>query len=142
LPRSPWHITRTDDALTLSRRLPARFDLAVETTLPGGDPVRLAHQIRQDMWRALQSLRGFAPAVEISAAGEGLRVRAGGQVAGQVPGNAAGRIAEVLDSPANRARWLRHAGFRPDTNRSESGATVKNAHKFAAEIDKTDESAP
>lgn len=142
MPRSPWHITRTDDALTLSRRLPARFDLAAETTLPGGDPLRLAHQIRQDMWRALQSLRGFAPAVEISAAGAGLRVRAGGQVAGQVPANAAGRIAEVLDSAANRARWLRHAGFRPDTNRSESGATVKNAHKIAAEIDKTDESAP
>lgn len=109
MPRSPWHITRTDDALTLSRRLPVRFDLAAETTLPGGDPLRLAHQIRQDMWRALQSLRGFAPAVEISAEGQGLRVRAGGQAAGPVPANAAERVAAVLGCPANRARWLRHA---------------------------------
>ncbi|AAV94395.1 hypothetical protein SPO1095 [Ruegeria pomeroyi DSS-3] len=81
-----WHITRADGKLQLSRRLPASFDVAAETVLPAADPLRLAHQIRQDMWRKLQSLCGFSPVVEITAEGQGLRVRAGAHVIRAVPG--------------------------------------------------------
>lgn len=139
--RSRWHIIRTDSSLTLSRRLPARFDVAAETVLPAGDPLRLAHQIRQDMWRKLQSLRGFSPVVEITTVGQGLRVRAGGQVMGRVPGNAAGQIAEVLENPAGRARWVRHAGSRRARALRDSRANAKDLHRFAAKIDMKSESA-
>ena len=62
-----WHITRAEGTLTLSRRLPARFDLGVGTVLPQvARPERLAHQVRQDLWRALRDLRGFAPCVRIT----------------------------------------------------------------------------
>ncbi|KIC16816.1 MULTISPECIES: hypothetical protein [unclassified Leisingera] len=139
--RTPWHITRTDSSLTLSRRLPARFDVVAETVLPAADPLRLAHQIRQDMWRKLQSLRGFSPVVEITAEGQGLRVRAGGQVTGRVPANAAALIAEVLDNPARRARWIRHASRGRDASLPDSPADAKDSHRFAAKIDMEAESA-
>ncbi len=137
---SGWHITRKDGALTLSRRLPARFDVAAETLLPQADPLRLAHQIRQDMWRHLQALRGFYPVVEITAEGQGLAVRAGGQVLGRVPSNAAGRIADVLENPANRTRWLRHAARRRDRICPETGPETNNPLEFAAKIDMKSES--
>ena len=139
--RSSWHITRTDSTLTLSRRLPARFDVAAETVLPGADPLRLAHQIRQDLWRQLQNLRGFTPVVEITAAGQGLRVRAGGQVTGRVPANATSLIADVLENPARRARWIRHASRGQGTSLPDSRADAKDSHRFAAKIDMEAESA-
>ncbi|MEX5577042.1 hypothetical protein [Pseudophaeobacter sp. A-200-2] len=107
--RNSWHIARTSDTLTLSRCLPARFDLAVETMLPDGDSLRLAHQIRQDMWRALQDVRGFSPVVRVAQTAEGVRVTAGGRVLGLVSPVLAERIEAVLENPANRGRWLRHA---------------------------------
>ncbi len=139
--RSRWHIIRTDSSLTLSRRLSARFDVAAETVLPAADPLRLAHQIRQDMWRKLQSLRGFSPVVEITAEGQGLRVRAGGQVMGRVPANAAGQIADVLDNPARRARWIRHASRVQGAQLPDSRADAKDSHRIAAKIDMKSESA-
>lgn len=139
--RTPWHITRTDSTLTLSRRVPARFDVAAETVLPSGDPLRLAHQIRQDMWRKLQRLRGFSPVVEITAEGQGLRVRAGGQVMGRVPANAAAQITEVLENPARRARWVRHASRGQGASLPDSRADAKDSHRFAAKIDMEAESA-
>ncbi|GAA6200604.1 hypothetical protein [Aquicoccus sp. SU-CL01552] len=113
--RARWHILREQAALTLTRAVPARFDIGAETVLPMADPLRLAHQIRQDMWRALQKLRGFSPVVRLEARDGGLLVRAGGRVAAPVPPAAVARIAEVLESPANRQRWLRHAGRRAAT---------------------------
>ncbi|WP_291728623.1 hypothetical protein [Leisingera sp. F5] len=135
-----WHITPDEGGLTLSRRLPAQFDVAAETLLPAADPLRLAHQIRQDMWRRLQGLRGFSPVVEITAKGQGLRVRAGGQVTGRVPSNAAGLIADVLENPANRDRWLRHAAPRRGATCLKTGSNAKNAPEIAAKIDMKDES--
>lgn len=106
-----WHIVKDGQGgLTLSRRLPARFDFAVEATLPACDPVRLAHQIRQDVWRKLQGLRGFLPVVEIVASGNKLCVRAGGSVQGSVPAaHAEGLVSEILHDPKRRARWVMHA---------------------------------
>lgn len=107
--RNGWHILREDGALTLARRLPVRFDLAVETRLPPARKLRIAQQVRQDMWRALRGLRGFAPAVTVREDGSGLRVIAGGQVDGPWPDDTELRIAELLASPRNRARWVRWA---------------------------------
>lgn len=120
--RGMWHLRRDGAVLVLSRRLPVRFDLSAATVLQAGAyPVsreRLAHQIRQDVWRALQGLRGFSPVVQITrdmAAGA-LRVVAGGALLDQQGSAARGRaealIAEMLEDPAHRARWMRHAVSR------------------------------
>ncbi|WP_353474045.1 hypothetical protein PVT71_19150 [Salipiger sp. H15] len=103
-----WHMQREGGAVTLARRNPARFDLKVETQLPPvGRPARLAHQVRQDMWRALRDLRGFAPVVRVTPIAGGITVEAGGEVAGALPRKAVeARIAEVLEDRANRARWM------------------------------------
>ncbi len=105
--RDRWHLIREEDgAVTLARRLPARFDLAFEWHLPEASRARVAHQVRQDMWRALRDLRGFAPVVRIWRVGDGLRVRAGGAVLGRFARAAAeARIAALFEDPARVARW-------------------------------------
>ena len=108
--RDRWHILEEAGALVLARRWPVRFDLAVRREMPSVGRHRLARQIRQDVWRALRRLRGFSPAVRIEEDGGVLLVTAGGQVDGPLPrAFAEARIAEVLDDPANRARWARWA---------------------------------
>ena len=108
--RSSWHILKEGDALILARRLPARFDLRVMTYLERGDKSRLARQIRQDVWRALRTLRGFSPVVRIEPCGGRLCVTAGGQLDAHAPHALAVQwIAEVLANPCNRARWVRWA---------------------------------
>lgn len=106
-----WHILREDGALTLARRLPARFDFGAEAAFPPVGRLRLARQIRQDMWRALQNLRGFAPVIRVETTGAGVQVRAGGQVDGTFPRQrAADTVAALLQDPAHRARWIAYAG--------------------------------
>ena len=108
--RARWHILREGDALTVARRVPVRFDLAVETVLPRADKLRVAHQVRQDMWRALRGLRGFAPAVRVEERGEMLAVTAGGQVDGPMPRHKAQEtISELLECRSKRDRWLQWA---------------------------------
>ncbi|KPA22105.1 hypothetical protein shim_15520 [Shimia sp. SK013] len=108
--KARWHIARDGDTLTLSRMASARFDVSARTVLPDGGRLAVAHQVRQDMWRALQGLRGFAPAVEVRREGGALHVRAGGQVAGAVAKTQVeDTIQGVLDCPKRRARWVRHA---------------------------------
>ncbi|PIE06768.1 MAG: hypothetical protein CSA74_10640 [Rhodobacterales bacterium] len=116
-------MTRIADGGMVLARGPARFDVSATTRLalgssgaPSGQtarkvgPGRIAHQIRQDVWRALRHLRGFRPVVAVTPVAGGLEVVAGGAVEGALPPNAAARIADVLEDPANRARWLAHAG--------------------------------
>lgn len=108
--RNRWHILREEGALTLARRLPVRFDVAVRRVLPVAGKLRLAHQVRQDMWRALQDQRGFAPVVRVVEQDGQLVVTAGGQVDGAFArADAEARIARILDNPANRRRWMRWA---------------------------------
>jgi len=109
-----WHIERDGPRLTLARKLPARFDLCAETRLGRAARGRIAHQVRQDLWRALQDVRGFSPVVEVSYEEEGLRVRAGGRVdASRFPkANVEARIAEVLSDPCKRRRWLSFAALK------------------------------
>jgi len=104
--RDRWHVIEEDGGLILTRRLPVRFDLAVEGWLPDAPRARVAHRLRQDMWRELQDLRGFAPAVQVWRMAGGLRVRAGGAVAARFArAGAEARIAALLQDPARVARW-------------------------------------
>lgn len=105
--RGRWHLIYEEDgALTLARRMPVRFDLAVEGHLPDASRLRVAHRLRQDMWRALRDLRGFVPVVRIWRDVQGLRVRAGGAVAGAFDrASAEARIALLFEDPNRIARW-------------------------------------
>ena len=74
---------------------------------------RLAHQIRQDMWRKLQSIRGFLPVVEITHRGAHLHIRAGGELACPAPFERSGdRIFDVLSNRDNQRRWAGFAAAR------------------------------
>lgn len=112
--RSQWHILRDGPRVTVARHLPVRFDVLAETVLPLAGRLRVAQQIRQDLWRALQRQRGFSPVVEVSEAADGLVVRAGGRVLAARFDRArlAARIADVLEDGTNRRRWVRMAGGR------------------------------
>ncbi|MFT6649163.1 hypothetical protein [Pseudophaeobacter arcticus] len=132
--RGKWHIFRDEGALTVARQTPPRFDVAVTIMLPLADPLRLAQQIRQDMWRAVQAVRGFSPVVKVEACGEGLLVTAGGRVAGRVPGNLASEIKAVLEDEAKRSRWLRHA--KRGGNRLKNAQSDVKLHKSTTGFDK------
>lgn len=106
-----WHILREEGAVTVARRVPVRFDVSAEAAFAG--PLRklaLASQVRQDLWRALQAVRGFAPVVRVAEAGEGLLVTAGGQVEGRFDrARLEDKIAALLAEPGRVARWTRWA---------------------------------
>ncbi|CTQ51334.1 hypothetical protein [Jannaschia donghaensis] len=107
-----WHIWDDGTTFVLARRLPIAWDVAAETRLPDMGRRRLAHAVRQDLWRMLQRLRGFAPIVSVTRGPQGVAVRAGGAVAGRMPTDVPGRIAAMLADPATRAAWLKSAGHR------------------------------
>ena len=113
-----WRIVEEGAATVIARpSTPLRWDISVSRAWPAEATGRafrlsLAHQIRQDIWRALRGTRGFAPLVRVYAANGMIEAQAGGVLmtgAGR-PEALAERIAEVLDAPAYRRRWLAHAG--------------------------------
>ena len=108
-----WTIAKTETSVTVSRLDPARFDVRVEAKfeLRQISRTRLARQIRQDMWRALQKVRGFSPAVTVSIEPTVICVTAGGALLSGSSGRARiqGLIRALLDNGDNRARWLNHA---------------------------------
>ncbi|MBZ8118972.1 hypothetical protein KUD11_09965 [Roseovarius sp. LXJ103] len=104
-----FHTHRDGACLLHARCVPVRWDVEARAVFPDGARGRLAVQVRQDMWRGLRRLRGFAPAVEVVRRDGALHLRAGGQVAGAVPPGTAERIADLLDSRPHRTRWLRGA---------------------------------
>lgn len=109
--RGGWHIVREPGSLTLARHIPVRLDVAAECAMPLLRKAPLAHQIRQDLWRALRRLRGFSPVVRVKEEGPHLLIQAGGTVfANSFPKDwAEARIAALLNDPAHRARWARCA---------------------------------
>jgi len=109
--RGGWHTLYEPGSLTLARRLPVRLDVAAESVMPPLRKAPLAHQIRQDLWRALRRLRGFSPVVRVKEEGPHLLIQAGGTVRTErFPKDwAEARIAALLADPAHRARWARHA---------------------------------
>ncbi len=110
--RDLWHSHAEDGRYTLARHWPPRFDFAVETVLPPMRADRLARQVRQDMWRALQHLRGFSPVIEVETTEAGVRLRAGGRAMGPVPQKVRDQLQAVLSDPDRRARWARWAAPR------------------------------
>ncbi len=107
-----WHISDDGATYVVTRCLPVKWDIFAETRLPDMGRRRLAHAVRQDLWRMLQRLRGYAPIVSVTRAGQGVQLRAGGSVAGSVPPGAQAQIAAMLADPARRAAWQRAAGHR------------------------------
>ncbi len=116
--RGGWHSLRDGATLTVSRACPVRFDLAVETRFddPGLRRGRIAHQIRQDMWRCLQNTRGFRPAVRVTRTPTGLDVVAGGALDGRVTARMRADLAALLADPVLRRRWIVQA--RPSRGRA------------------------
>ncbi|MBT0956016.1 hypothetical protein IV417_01335 [Alphaproteobacteria bacterium KMM 3653] len=106
-----WHVERAGARLILSRRRPARFDLSAQMRVPLAGRLRLAHQVRQDVWRAMRGLRGFTPVVEVTRFADHMILRAGGQM-GPAPVTPAlqARLERVLACPQRQARWIRCAG--------------------------------
>ncbi len=112
--RDLWHIQKDAQSVTVTRRVPARFDVEAQTHLPLHamqiSKLRVAQQVRQDLWRMLQNQRGFSPVVEVCNVGDALTIRAGGQCDRPVHRETLeNRIAELLEDSAKRARWLRFA---------------------------------
>ena len=111
--KSRWHILWDAQGVTLARRLPVRFDICVEITLPKARKLYLAQQIRQDLWRRLKNLRGFAPVVRVVECEYGLLVRAGGQVQGAIPRQRVeDDIRALLSDGRLQFRWLNQARLR------------------------------
>ncbi|WP_138465066.1 hypothetical protein [Poseidonocella sp. HB161398] len=109
-----WQVIRNGDSVLLCRPGRGRLDIAAGAAFPALRPVVLAHEIRKDLWRMLQDLRGFSPVVEIRATAAGLEVRAGGEMSGgvQPPPGIGARIGGLLEDPRKRARWIAHARLR------------------------------
>ena len=103
---------KDEGQVTVSRQLPARFDVSANTQLAGGNALRIAMQVRQDMWRALQGLRGFSPVVQVTPVNGALNIEAGGRVMGNVASTLEVDIQSVLENPKNRVRWLKCAGYQ------------------------------
>lgn len=109
--RDAWHRITEGGCFTMARRLPVRFDVAASARFPVMRKERLALQVRQDMWRVLQKLRGFSPVVRVCEVDGALEVTAGGAVEGAFPkAQVEARLAEMLADPERRARWTRWAG--------------------------------
>lgn len=111
---SGWKIERDATGLTLCRAGARRMDLAVVTELPALRPAALAHEVRKDLWRALQGLRGFSPVIRVDQVPQGLRVTAGGQVDARTwpRQKCLTEIETLLSNPSKRARWIAHARLR------------------------------
>jgi hypothetical protein len=119
---------RTEHRDSVARHEPAtgaRLDVAAhaawDARAPEGvDRARfrkaIARQVRQDAWRALRRVRGFAPVVEVASdhAEPGrarVLVTAGGRFdCRPAPvGKTEETLAELLADPGAQARWSRHA---------------------------------
>lgn len=105
-----FHILREAGAVTVARRVPVRFDISAEARFGPLRKLALASQVRQDLWRALRQVRGFAPVVRVAEDDSGVTVTAGGQVAGRHDrARLEETIAALLANPDHVARWTRWA---------------------------------
>lgn len=112
--RRPWSDTETDAGVLHARTgAPDRWDVSVARTWVLGAPIsrrRLARQVRQDIWRALQATRGFSPRVLVATQATEIHITGGGSIASSRAAPVlAERIADILDNPDNRRRWATHA---------------------------------
>lgn len=112
--RAKWHLKRSETELVLARHWPPRFDVQATAQFPIVRRGRLAHQIRQDMWREFQGLRGFSPVIQILSQANRLDVTAGARVDTRTfpRQSIADGIAALLTSPEHRTRWINWAQER------------------------------
>ncbi len=110
--RGGWFESASDGRYVLARHWPPVLDIGAISEFPPVDAGRLAKQIRQDLWRKLQGLRGFSPVVVVSFTEQRLKVWAGGRLIGRAPNGTEPLIQDLLNDPALRARWIRWAGAR------------------------------
>ena len=111
-----WSLVHTGDSTLLHRAGYApvwafAVTLSMPIVLTTSQRSRMAHQIRQDIWRACRHVRGFLPLVQVSTNGDETVIRAGGSLATR-SGHAdalAAKVARVLDCGNNISRWQRHA---------------------------------
>jgi len=127
-PVDKWHVQRSTDSVVISRAGRAHWDVWVDRLIPGKAPkLRVAHQVRQDMWRALRRQRGFSPVVSVRWSHEGLAIRAGGAVAAPFCRKSLEiKISVVLDLPENRARWLQSARKGGHSSKARRGHAAPN----------------
>ena len=114
-----WAVEQAEDATRLARRPGSTPGAAAsaawaEAETPADAPVyrvALAHQVRQDLWRALREVRGFSPVVEVrtGAGPQGFAVEiTAGAAEGAAPGAGAqvrAAAAALLASSPHRRRW-------------------------------------
>ena len=106
-----WLIDQSDTHVLVTRRKPVRWDVEASVSFSPCHPLRLAHQVRQDLWRELQKIKGFCPAVEIEL-GDTFTIRAGGRILRHVPPGTNDRILALLNNGINRRRWLAYARYK------------------------------
>lgn len=88
--------------------IPVRFDLSGEMHFLFLRSRLLASQIQQDMWKAVQDLRGFLPVIEIKKGTDDLSVLAGGQLNYPLHlGLVEVRLRQPFHDPQMRTRWLK-----------------------------------
>lgn len=109
-----WCLTGGEDEVVLARSGLVRMDVAVRAAFPPLRKAALAHEIRKDLWRALQGLRGFSPIVMVASEASGLLVTVGGRIdAKSWPREKTlTEIETLLSNPAKRARWIAHARLK------------------------------
>lgn len=115
-----WQNIETEAGLLHCRLgVPDRWDVAVERCWGLDAPVsrrRMAQQIRQDTWRAVQRVRGFVPRVLVALDDMHLKIKSGcTMVTGLTAPGLTDRIEDILDNPDNRRRWAAHARARMTT---------------------------
>ena len=105
-----WFHKQLGDTYLLARCFPLSFALLAETNFAVCRPKILALQLRQDIWRLLQNLRWFLPALEVRVSVFCMQVRAGGQLtcSFQVQ-SAQKKMQNMLDNLAYRKRLKWHA---------------------------------
>lgn len=120
-----WRTEHRDGVARHGPASGARLDVAAHAawdarTPEGIDRARfrevIARQIRQDAWRAMRRVRGFAPVVEVASDhAEPGRARVLATAGGRFDcrpapvAKAEETLAELLANPAAQARWCRHA---------------------------------
>lgn len=112
-----WAVIEEDGSSTLAPMgVAPRWDLLAEAALPCGvapsprQRRRIAHQVRQDVWRALARLRGFVPVVRVTHDQGRVAIRAGGcLMTGRPTARDTARIDDILNDKNNQRRWMAFA---------------------------------
>lgn len=107
--RAGWDIQRTGSCVQVARKGRTRLDFSAATFLQTHGRLRVAQEVRQDLWRCLQGQRGFTPIVRTEQESNGMLVTAGGMVDGIANlQSLTQRVANLLADPTKRARWGRY----------------------------------